>query len=79
VGSGGPKAWWAPACGYSGSGRNPLRHSVTSGIRAEGRKTWENVSRSHGDGGARKRLRWVTQMVVMEELGPMCDGGDCWV
>jgi hypothetical protein len=54
---------------------------------------------SHGDRGARERLRRVTQMVgareldsepgshlrkitrmvVMEQLGLMCDMGDCWV
>jgi hypothetical protein len=24
-------------------------------------KTWENISGSHGDGGAREHLRWVTR------------------
>jgi hypothetical protein len=42
-------------------------------------RTWENISESHGDEGARERLRRVTRMVVMEELGPMCDEEDCWV
>jgi hypothetical protein len=31
-------------------------------------KTWENISGSHGDGGARERLRMVTRMVVTGEL-----------
>jgi hypothetical protein len=31
-------------------------------------KTWANISGSHGDGGARERLRRVTRMVVTGEL-----------
>jgi hypothetical protein len=31
-------------------------------------KTWENISGSHGDRGARERLRRVTWMVVTGEL-----------
>ena len=67
----------APARGYSGPGRFPLR-TLTSGLRPEGRKNPEylqghmvtgepvNVSGwsgSHGDGGARERLRMVARVV----------------
>jgi hypothetical protein len=57
----------APAHGYSGPGRIPLR-TLTSGIRAEGRQNLGNISGSHGDGGTRERLWWVTRMVVTGEL-----------
>jgi hypothetical protein len=71
--------------GITGRGQKPL-HTLTSGIRAEVGKpgktsldhmvTGEPVNVS---GGSYGRLREITQMVVMEELGIMCDRGDCWV
>jgi hypothetical protein len=37
----------ASACGYSRPGRNPLRCSLTSGIRVEGRKKPGKTSSGH--------------------------------
>ena len=42
MGSGGPRPGRAPARGYSGPGRIPLG-TLTSGIKAEGWKIWNNL------------------------------------
>ena len=97
MGSGGPRPGRAPARGYSGPGRFPLR-TLTSGLRPEGWKNPEylqghmvtgepvNISGwSHGlcvtgeldSGPGRTSSGRSHGLYVMEELGLMCDGGDC--
>jgi hypothetical protein len=68
VGSDGPRPSEAPTCGYSESGRILLHHSDKWYQRQKSEKPEKISLGSHGDGGARERLRWVTRMVVTGEL-----------